>query len=99
MLEDLTRESFAPHVGSEFRLPVEGRASVSLTLIEATALGPPRAGAPARAPFSLVFRGPRAPMLPQRIHRLEHDALGPLEIFIVPIGPDGEGMRYEAIFT
>jgi hypothetical protein len=99
MLEDLTRESFAPHAGSEFRLAVEGRAPVTLTLIEATALGPARGGASARAPFSLVFRGPRAPALPQRIHRLEHDALGALEIFIVPIGPDEHGLRYEAIFT
>jgi hypothetical protein len=37
--------------------------------------------------------------LPQRIYRLEHAALDPLEIFIVPIGPDAEGMRYQAVFT
>jgi Domain of unknown function (DUF6916) len=99
MLEDLTRESFAPHVGSEFRLPVDGGAPVALTLIEATSLGPGRAGGTGRAPFSVVFRGPRTPVLPQRIHRLEHDRLGALEMFIVPIGPDAHGLCYEAIFT
>jgi hypothetical protein len=47
----------------------------------------------------LLFRGPRTPVLPQRIYRLEHAVMGPLEIFLVPIGPDAEGMRYQAVFT
>jgi hypothetical protein len=98
MLKNLTHDSFAAELGSEFRLPVEGRAPLVLALAEATLLGSARPGG-SRAPFSLVFRGPRGPVLPQRIYRLEHDRLGALEIFIVPIGPDADGMRYEAIFT
>ena len=38
--------------------------------------------------FSLHFRGPSAPRLPQRIHRLEHDRLGSLEIFLTAIGAE-----------
>ena len=98
MLEKLTHDSFAAELGSEFRLPAESRAPLVLTLAEATPLGSARPGG-SRAPFSLVCRGPRAPVLPQRIYRLEHDRLGALEIFIVPIGPDAQGMRYEAVFT
>lgn len=49
--------------------------------------------------FSLLFRGPLAPVLPQRIYHLKHDTLGSVEIFLVPLGPDGEGMQYEAIFN
>ena len=30
---------------------------------------------------------------------LGHAELGSLGIFLVPVGPDAEGMRYEAIFT
>jgi hypothetical protein len=30
---------------------------------------------------------------------MEHAAIGTFELFLVPIGPDREGMRYEAIFT
>ena len=79
---------------------LEPSATLRLTLIEAVATGPAPGGAAARRqPFSLIFRGPRAPVLPQRIYRLEHEAMGPLEIFIVPIGPDAEGMRYQAVFT
>jgi hypothetical protein len=49
--------------------------------------------------FSLLFRGPLAPVLPQCIYRLTHDTLGSMEIFLVPVGPDGEGMQYEAVFN
>jgi hypothetical protein len=52
-----------------------------------------------RSPFSLVFRGGPSPPLPQRIYRVEHEALGALDIFLVPIGPDEVGQRYEAVFT
>jgi hypothetical protein len=37
--------------------------------------------------------------MPQRIHPVEHDRLGRFELFLVPVGPDHIGMRYEAIFT
>jgi hypothetical protein len=30
---------------------------------------------------------------------VRHAQLGAMEIFLVPIGPDEGGMRYEAIFT
>ena len=100
MLEALTLQSFAPHVGSVFLLPdAEG---VSLTLVEAkaaTLVGDGRRPPPPREPFTLLFRGPARPILPQRIHRLEHPALGTLEIFIVPVGPDGGGIGYEAVFS
>ena len=48
-----------------------------------------------RAPFSLVFRGGPSPPLPQRIYRVEHELLGAIEIFLVPIAADS----YEAVFT
>ena len=52
-----------------------------------------------REPFALLFVGPPEPILPQRIYVFQHPGLGQFEIFIVPIGVDGEGTRYEAIFT
>ena len=52
-----------------------------------------------RDPFSLIFVGPGEPMLPQAIYALTHADLGVLEIFVVPIAGDAEGVRYQAIFT
>ena len=49
--------------------------------------------------FSLYFVGPGDFYLPQSIYRMEHDALGTLEIFIVPVGKEEAGYRYEAVFN
>jgi hypothetical protein len=77
-----------------------GRTGQTFELAEAAPLAaettPPGAF---RAPFRLIFRGPREAYFPQGILALEHAELGRLEIFLVPIGPDELGMRYEAIFT
>ncbi len=54
--------------------------------------------AAARRGFSLIFRGPAQPVLPQQIHPLLHARTGELPVFLVPIGPDQHGMRYEAVF-
>ncbi|MGH8564406.1 MAG: DUF6916 family protein [Gammaproteobacteria bacterium] len=97
MLEILTKESWSECLGSSFELLDDGRGTITMVLAEVTGLGHGAGGR--RDPYSLVFRGPPAPILPQRIYRLRHHQMGDLELFLVPIGPDGEGMRYEAIFT
>lgn len=50
-------------------------------------------------PFSVVFRGGSNTLLDQKIYLIKHSTLGDMELFIVPIGPDDEGMRYEAVFA
>lgn len=98
MLEELAYSDFFERVGEEFRVAVED-AAVVLVLSEVTDLTRREAPSPRRSPFSLIFLGPLAPVLPQRIWPLEHGGLGRLEIFLVPIGPDASGMRYEAVFN
>jgi hypothetical protein len=93
-LVSLTAEDFRPHLGTRFAMP---GGPFESELIEVDDLGAARAGG-LRAPFSVVFRGPLEPFLPQGIHRLEHEALGALDLFLVPVGPDEAGMRYEAVF-
>ena len=98
MLERFEVGTFAPRLGETFRIRTAGSQWTELTLTEATALGE---GAPAegrRVPFSIVFRGPLDPALPQRTYQVEHEGIGAFELFLVPIGPDSEGMRYEAVF-
>jgi hypothetical protein len=99
MLEHFTVATFAPHLGEAFSVRATEQVALTLTLSEATALGPaPSADGPRRAPFSLLFHGPPTPILPQRIYHLEHPAIGAFDLFLVPLGPDRAGMRYEAIF-
>lgn len=100
-LADLRMEHFAAVKGTSFRLVSgEGRPR-DLVLVEVESLsGGTVAPEGRRAPFSLTFREPRATTyLQQATVRLEHEDLGDLDLFLVPIGPDVDGMRYEAVFT
>ena len=102
MLERLTATSFAPAVGDTFALDGGEAGRLELELVGGSPARPGCAGGGRlrlRAPFTLEFRGPLEPVLPQRIYALEHPSLGPLEIFIVPVGRDEAGTTYEAVFS
>jgi hypothetical protein len=94
-LDELEAATFEPHVGETFALAAEPE-PLALVLESVTTLADRPGG---RDPFSLIFRGPPEPVLPQSIYPLEHARLGSLEIFIVPLGVDPGGARYEAIFS
>lgn len=100
-LSELTFADFTPHLHEAFCIRLEGRESIDLELIKAAELpATSRAQAAHRAPFSIEFLGPISHQyLQQQIYRLEHRALGPLDIFLVPLGLVDGRMRYEAIFT
>jgi hypothetical protein len=96
MLDSVTAETFQPHVGEEFNVSADDkRFTFRLGSVELLA----NVNSRPRVPFTLVFYGPADNVLPQMIYRLEHESLGPMEVFLVPIGPDAVGMRYEAVFT
>jgi hypothetical protein len=97
MLENLTPASFEEHLGTRFRIHFGGEAPLEAVLYEVK-LHEAHAG-PRPQPFSIYLRGPHGAVLPQRIYRMEHERMGAIEIFLVPIGPDGQGMRYEAVFN
>ena len=91
---------FKEQLGKTFRLLTPDGPALDLVLVEARNLSLRQGGTgPRREPFSLVFLGPARPVLPQRIYPLENEALGRLEVFLVPIGADAGGVKYEAIFN
>lgn len=99
MPEDLTATTFEELVGTCFRIELGEGGVLELELSEVQrheAHPGPRA-----EPFSALFHSPAEAKryLPQRIYRLEHEKLGALELFLVPLGPDAKGMRYEAVFN
>jgi hypothetical protein len=49
--------------------------------------------------FSAFFRGSLDQFLPQNTYRMEHERLGSVEIFIVPVRKDSDGFYYEAVFN
>lgn len=97
MLDQLTIESFEPHVGTSFWLQNNAQ-KVELRLTRAARVMESEAARLKRAAFSLFFLGPI--LLPQRIYRLSHDGFtDPIDLFLVPIGQDAGGFNYEAVFT
>lgn len=97
MLQDLTPASFEAHLGTSFRIHYGGGNTLEVVLYEVKRHE--QHPGPRHEPFSALFRGVLTPVLPQGIYRLEHETMGTLEIFLVPIGPDGQRMRYEAVFN
>lgn len=98
MLDQLSHASFAPHVDETFELQA-GEMTLELTLAETSVLGGDRQEGQ-REQFSLLFRGRKeGPLLQQGTFQLRHQKLGELALFLVPLGPDADGMRYEAVFT
>src|ERR687884_1574737 len=91
MLENLTVDDFRPLQGDRFRIAPDGAEAFEVELVKVTEIPREPGG---RAPFSLVFQGGPNPPLEQRIYRVEHDELGDLDLFLVPIATD----RYEAVF-
>ena len=99
MLENLQKEDFLAHLNQVFQIRLDRFEPVDLELVEVNELGQaPQPGR--RQPFSLHFLGPvSSKYLVQHIYALEHPRMGVVAMFIVPLGPEGGRMRYEAIFT
>jgi hypothetical protein len=97
MLDKLTIDDFA-NLKTGFRIHTPDQA-LDAELVDRRELADADTGESRRRPFSIVFRGPMTPVLAQRIYDIEHSGLGRVPIFLVPVGPDGEGMRYEAVFN
>jgi hypothetical protein len=101
MATEPTLEAFSGVVGDAFTVGVPPESSLAMRLVAATALrgSRPAAAHAAEPGFALEFLGPRDPVLPQAIYRFSHASLGAHDIFIVPVGREDDGVRYEAIFN
>ena len=92
----LTPDDFESCLGQDFAVTIDGSDPVvfTLTTVDRRGLQPGY-----RPPFSLLFAGPPTPVRPQGIYHLEHPTMGPLDVFLVPVGADQAAVTYEAVFT
>ena len=94
MTENFNYETFAGQLNTKFALP-DVNQPFELELINVTE---PTVTA-SQTFFSLFFLGSPDFLLPQGTHRLQHDQLGELMIFLVPTSRDTDGIKYEAVFN
>ena len=95
MSENLTKEAFSENLNTKFRIPLESSNAAELELIEVVGT----LSSPRQEQFSVFFRGPLNYLLPQGTYQMEHEKMGELALFIVPIGREQDGFRYEAVFN
>ena len=95
MLDNLNLQVFSEQLHTTFRVCVPGAPILPLELSEAVE----KNFVPHAEQFSLIFRSSASGYIPQGTYTFEHDKLGAFDLFLVPIGPDAIGMRYEVIFN
>ena len=96
MLEGITHKSFESIVGESVDLKA-GEDSFQAD-VEAVSLLRKSPGQE-RQPFAVVLQARDASNHGQQMYQLSHPGLGVLSLFLVPVGPGVEGMRYEIVFN
>jgi hypothetical protein len=99
MLDTFTVDTFRPRIGEEFRFVVDGRYYMPARLADVTTWGGERGRQRARVPFTLLFRAAPGMHIPQDTYPVLNENMQPFELFLVPIEPDAQGPRYEAVFS
>ena len=101
MPETLSKESFAEHLNTKFRvlLEMENAPEVELELAEVAEFPTLTHSRRDVERFSLFFYGPGNVYLPQNTYRLAHERMGEHAIFLVPVAQEPRGFRYEAVFS
>jgi hypothetical protein len=97
-MANLSLETFASVVRESFDLAV-GETSLPLTLVEVQPLPVHPFPGMIRPPFSLLFRTASQVVLPQKLYGLKNASLGRLDLFLVPVARDREGIIYQAVFN
>ncbi|HXG95059.1 MAG TPA: hypothetical protein VNN73_22150 [Blastocatellia bacterium] len=93
MPERFSIDMFSDCVNTKFVVHYGDSQTANLELVSVTDVG----SSARQVQFSLVFVGRINGAIEQRIYRLEHEKLGQLDLFLVPIGMDKNGVQYEAI--
>lgn len=86
-------QTFLVHYGGDETLPV------SLIEVNLWGLSADNDAPGGFQPFALIFQSTITSYLTQATYRVSHESLGEQEMFLVPIGPNSVGMRYEATFS
>lgn len=90
-----SKEAFVERLNTTFAMRVNDATDVALELVGVD----DHASSEIQQAFSLMFRAsPDAPA-EQGSYRLDHDTLPAMEIFLVPVRRDHDGLFFEAVFN
>ncbi len=99
MAERLSEEEYAKHLHTKFRLRVESPVEVELELAEVVGYQSGANEASGMARFSLFFESPPEVFLQQGTYTFDHEQLGEVMLFLVPVARTESDVRYESVFN
>jgi hypothetical protein len=99
MSEFQTAEEFGQYLNTPFRLQVNAPKPIDITLVgvESRPLDPTEEAGMER--FSVFFSSPLEFLLPQGTYRVTHPQMGEFDLFLVAVGQEADGYRYEAVYN
>ena len=95
MSELPNRDDFANHLNAKFRVFFDPENATETELIEVSKLREK----PRYEAFSLTFLAPNEIPPEQMLYKIEHESLGEMELFLVPVAKDEKGLYFEAVFN
>ena len=95
MTMQFDRDRFAEMVGSIFAAEIPGGNKIDLELVEVSEL----LERPDCRSFSLIFHAPEGLLLDQGLYDVAHETLGPMQLFLVPVGMKENNLMLEALFN
>jgi hypothetical protein len=101
-MDYLKYSTFSELIGETFTMRSSASEAVPLKLVEAIEKGcgkQDEAQGPQQESFSILFQGPREKSLPQGTYHFHHHRTSDFALFIVPVGVDDQGCRYEAVIN
>ena len=99
MAEILSEADFSKHLHTKFHVRAAGAGEVALELDEVAGYQGGENEPQEMERFSLFFEGPPDVFLQQGVYALDHEQLGEVTLFIVPIEHSEGGFRYESVFN
>ena len=98
MDDGISAANFSQHLNTKFIVSTDSE-PVELELVEVVVRKTEPNEQAGMERFSTFFYGPLNSFLPQGTYELTHPEMGELLIFLVALGQEERGFRYEAVFN
>jgi hypothetical protein len=99
MSEWQTEEEFRKNLNTPFRVQLDGTTPVDITLVDVESRPSEANEQAGMERFSAFFSGPPDSFLSQSTYHVVHPQMGEFDLFLVPLGKEAEGFRYEAVYN
>lgn len=95
MSELPARDEFAHQLNTKFRVYFGAEQATEVELTQVTKLYQKFR----QESFALLFTAPHDVPPFQHLYKIEHDTLGAMELFLVPVAKNEKGLHFEAVFN